>query len=710
MLWNKNNAKFQDDQKSRLRELEQISAAIDRSLATIEFDPDGNVIRANANFLKLLGYQSSEIVGHHHRMFVTAADAVSREYHDFWASLRRGDFRSAKYERVTKSGKRVWIEATYNPILDATGKPAKIVKYATDVTAAVERAADDSGQISAIGKSHAVVSFDMDGRILSANANFLDTMGYAEPEIVGRHHSMFVEPAARASDEYRRFWERLRAGEFISAEFKRLGRDDREVWIQASYNPILGVTGTPIKVVKFATDVTALKTKSADDGGQIDAINRSQAVISFDLDGVILSANPNFLNVVGYDEADVVGCHHSIFVEPRYAQSQSYREFWDRLRSGECMSGEFKRVGAGGKDVWLHATYNPIFDLNGRPCKVVKFANDITDQVMQREKFSLLSLVADETDNSVVITDRSRKIIYVNRGFTRLTGYTFDEVTGRSPGKLLQGQHTDKATIGRIKAKLSAGEPFYEEILNYSKSREPYWISLAINPVRDATGQIDRFISIQANVTSTKLKSLDFTTKIEAISASNAMAEWTLDGAPVACNTMLLETEKFELNLEQLVDRTTIAEIVRDGSLRREILVPLTKREPLWVDALFSVLLDVEGRPERILMCGSDISARRSTVVASVASMSAMMSRITGIVESVSRFARQTNLLALNAAIEAARANESGRGFALVAQEIRKLAAEASTSIGEIDTLLIDGQAQIAAMSATTKTEARAAA
>ena len=376
---------------------------------------------------------------------------------------------------------------------------------------------------------------------------------------------------------------------------------------------------------------------------------------------------------------------------------------------GNASRGEFKRVDAEGKDVWLHATYNPIFDLNGNPCKVVKFANDITEQVLQREKFTLLSLVADETDNSVVITDRSRKIVYVNRGFTLLTGYSFEEVKGRSPGKMLQGPHTDKATIGRIKTKLLAGESFYEEILNYSKTRAPYWISLAINPVRDDAGEITSFISIQANVTSTKLKSLDFTAKIEAISASNAMGEWTLDGTPVACNAMLLESDKFDMSLQQLVDRATVADIVRDGSLRREILVPLTKREPLWLDALFSVLLDVEGRPERILMCGSDISARRSTVVASVASMSEMMSRITGIVESVSRFARQTNLLALNAAIEAARANESGRGFALVAQEIRKLAVEASTSIGEIDTLLIDGQAQIAAMSATTKSEVRPA-
>jgi methyl-accepting chemotaxis protein len=156
--------------------------------------------------------------------------------------------------------------------------------------------------------------------------------------------------------------------------------------------------------------------------------------------------------------------------------------------------------------------------------------------------------------------------------------------------------------------------------------------------------------------------------------------------------------EQFGMKLADLLDAASIAALRRDGKLRRELKVLRPKQEPLWLDALFSVLNDLEGRPYRILMCGGDILNRRTAVAASIDSMTGMMQRITGIVESINSFARQTNLLALNAAIEAARAQDAGRGFALIAQEIRKLSVGASSAIGEIDSLLREGQEQIAAM------------
>ena len=468
-----------------------------------------------------------------------------------------------------------------------------------------------------------------------------------------------------------------------------------------TYNPILDATGTPFKVTKFATDITAAKRKSADDAGQLDAISRSQAVIAFDLNGIILSANANFLDVVGYTEAEVVGHHHRMFVDDPYAASQDYAAFWEDLRAGHYNAGEFKRIAKDGTEVWLQASYNPIFDLNGHLYKVVKYATDITAEVAQREKFNLLSLVADETDNSVVITDRDQKIIYVNNGFERLTGFKLKDVVGRVPGHMLQGPNTDKETVARIRKNLTAGKPIYEEVLNYDRNKKPYWISLAINPVRGKTGQVERFISIQANVTATKQNALEFTTKLNAIGASNGLAEWTVDGAPLSCNAILDSGGPFQTPLSQVLDPVAIARVLREGSLRQETPFPRMGQAPLWLDALFSVLRDLEGRPTRILMCGGDIAARRNAVATSIESMTQMMQRITGIVETINSFARQTNLLALNAAIEAARAQESGRGFALIAQEIRKLSVGASTAIGEIDSLLLEGQTQITAMSAS---------
>jgi methyl-accepting chemotaxis protein len=247
-----------------------------------------------------------------------------------------------------KGGQNIWIEASYNPIFNIQGRPERVVKYATDITASMIEAADQSGQIAAIGRSQAVISFGLDGVILSANENFLKTMGYTADEVVGRHHSLFVEPGYEKSSEYTAFWRRLRTGEFVSAEFRRIGKGGREVWIQASYNPIFDPQGRPYKIVKFASDITAAKTISADNAGQLEAIDRSQAVIAFDLDGKILSANENFLKVVGYRAHEIVGRHHSLFVEPAYAASAEYSEFWRVLRSGEFQTGEFRRIAKGG--------------------------------------------------------------------------------------------------------------------------------------------------------------------------------------------------------------------------------------------------------------------------------------------------------------------------------------------------------------------------
>jgi methyl-accepting chemotaxis protein len=686
----------------QMRELEARLEAIDRSQGVIEFNMEGLILSANENFLSVIGYTADEIVGKHHSMLVDDDYAKSEDYKVFWERLRAGEFVAAKFPRCGKGGRKIWIEASYNPILDESGRPERIVKYATDITAAMIEAADYSGQIAAIGRSQAVITFDLNGVILDANQNFLKTMGYSADEVVGRHHSLFVEPGYEKSDEYSGFWRRLRAGEFVSAEFRRIGKGGREVWIQASYNPILDPEGRPYKIVKFASDITAAKTISADNAGQIEAIDRSRAVIAFDLDGTILSANENFLQVVGYTAEEVVGRHHSLFVDRAYAASAEYKAFWRSLRSGEFQSGEFRRVAKDGAEIWLQAAYNPIFDAAGRLSKVVKFASDITQQVRQRAKFNLLSLVADETDNSVVITDRDQKIIFVNRGFERLTGYTLDEVRGRTPGRILQGPGTDKTTVARVREKLRAGEAFYEEILNYDRQKRPYWISLAINPVRDADGAIERYVSVQANVTETKLKSLEFNTKLDAIGASNAMAEWSAEGEPLACNAILSGGEAFEIKLKQFLSPADMASLMQSGALRRELEAKINGRDTLWLDALFTVLRDLEGRPQRILMCAGDITERRKAVGASIASMTQMMEGITGVVDTINGFARQTNLLALNAAVEAARAQESGRGFALVAQEIRKLAVGASSAIKEIDQLITDGRQQVNAMSRVT--------
>jgi methyl-accepting chemotaxis protein len=279
-------------------------------------------------------------------------------------------------------------------------------------TAARQDDAAARGMIDAINRVQAVIHFGLDGTILDANENFLKAMGYTLAEIKGKHHRIFVEPATAQSHAYEQFWAKLRRGEFDSGEYKRIGKGGREVWILASYNPLLDENGKPFKVIKFATDVTEQKLRNADFEGQMAAINKVQASIEFDLDGTIRTANGLFLDLMGYTLAEVQGRHHSMFVEPGEEGTEAYREFWRNLRAGRSDSRVYKRYGKDGKQVWIQASYNPILDAGGRPFKVVKFANDMTAQISQTESTqqNAESMAAATEEMSCSITEIGRNM------------------------------------------------------------------------------------------------------------------------------------------------------------------------------------------------------------------------------------------------------------------------------------------------------------
>ena len=268
-----------------------------------------------------------------------------------------------------------------NGAFDAKGNHVGNILEWRDVT--VERM--NTGMLAALDKAQAIIEFSMDGKIQNANENFLKTMAYSLDEIKGQHHSMFVDPAYKQSPEYRMFWEKLGRGEYDAGQYKRIGKGGREIWIQASYNPILDANGKAFKVVKYATDITQQKLQSADYEGQLAAISKAQAVIEFALDGKILTANDNFLKTLGYSLEEVKGQHHAMFVEAGYRQSPDYRMFWEKLGRGEYDAGQYKRIAKGGREVWIQASYNPILDVNGKPFKVVKYATDVTASVKASE-------------------------------------------------------------------------------------------------------------------------------------------------------------------------------------------------------------------------------------------------------------------------------------------------------------------------------------
>ncbi len=381
--------------------------AIRKSNCVVEFDMHGTVLDANDLFLDAMGFELDDLVGSHHRLLVDDAYAHSDEYAAFWQGLKNGLHKSGQFRRIGKNGNEVWLQASYNPIFDASGRAIKIVKYASVVTEERLHRADHQGQIAALHRAQSVVTFALDGTILDANQNFLDAVGYKYADVRGRHHSMFVTAKEAKSDEYRAFWRALANGEYQAAEFQRIGNSGKEVWLRATYSPIFGLDGKPFKVVKHALDVTEEKMARSDVASQVAAIWRSQGVVTLGLDGTILNVNDNFLDVIGYDLPEVRGKHHSMLVEKDVVGSDEYEKFWNALRSGDFHSGLYKRIGKGGRELWIQATYNPILDSSGKPTKIIKFATDVSENIALAEAFADVRRQA-QYDTTTTLPNRAR--------------------------------------------------------------------------------------------------------------------------------------------------------------------------------------------------------------------------------------------------------------------------------------------------------------
>ncbi|MCF5030552.1 methyl-accepting chemotaxis protein [Pseudomonas syringae] len=258
-------------------------------------------------------------------------------------------------------------------------------KNKAELTAMKAKVDGLKGLTSALEKSMAVVELGLDGKILRANDNFLAAMGYRAEELATKTHRDFCEPEMLRSREYADLWASLKAGKFISGTFKRVGKNGHSVWLEASYNPVTDAQGNVVKVVKYALDVTTRVMLENETSSKLAAVDRAMAICEFEPNGNVITANNNFLNVMGYALAEIKGKHHRSFCEPTLVNSPEYNEFWRKLNHGEFIGDQFKRIGKQGRVVWLEATYNPVFDVDGKLYKIVKFASDITQRVEKQE-------------------------------------------------------------------------------------------------------------------------------------------------------------------------------------------------------------------------------------------------------------------------------------------------------------------------------------
>ena len=571
-----------------------LAEVINRVQAVVEFTMDGLVVTANENFLKMVGYTLDEIKGQHHRMFCEPAFAGSPEHQSYWAKLNRGECVEGVYKRLGKGNKEVWMQVSYAPMLGAGDKPLKVMAFAVDVTTQRQEFEDLREELKVrvdiMNQTSIVSESNLKGDIMTANDKFLQVSKYPKDELIGHGHNTTRHPDM-PKEVFKQMWATIGRGQIFRGVVKNRAKDGTPYYVDACIAPFIDKrTGKPRKYLGVRYDITEQEIARQNMKGIMDAIDRAYASIEFNLGGTIIKANDNFLKTLGYTLDEVKGQHHRMFCDPAYTSTSEYAAFWQKLNRGEFDAGAYRRIGKGGKEVWMQASYNPVKDEMGRTFKVVKFATDITAQKKAQQELEACMAEAQQSLGAVEQGDLTQEM-----------------------------QGTYQGELDKIKTSINAA----------------------------LTNLTHTITTVRAAVEAVTAGSEEITKGSEDLSQRTSEQASALEETSASMEEM---TSTVKQNADNAKQANQLAIVARDTADKGGAV---TKKA---VDAMGEI--------------------NKSS------------KKIADIITVIDEIAFQTNLLALNAAVEAARAGEHGRGFAVVAAEVRNLAQRSATAAKEIKGLI----------------------